>query len=88
MIPELLKRFSLENSIISIDAISFQKKIVSKIIEQKADYVLAVKENQGQLYENIEDEFRFSSEIETSHNLDCGHGRIETPKCSVISSLG
>jgi hypothetical protein len=51
-------------------------------------YVLAVKENQGQLYENIEDEFRFSSEIETSHNLDCGHGRIETLKCSVISSLG
>jgi hypothetical protein len=37
VIPELLKRFSLENSIISIDAISFQKKIVSKIIEQKAD---------------------------------------------------
>lgn len=53
VIPELLKRFSLENSIISIDAISCQKEIVSKIMEQKADYVLAVKENQGQLYENI-----------------------------------
>jgi len=86
-IPELLEILSLENSIITIDAMGCQKEIASKIIEQKADYVLAVKENQAQLYENIEDEFRFSNEIETSQDVDCGHGRIETRKCSVISNF-
>ncbi len=86
-IPELLEIVSLGNSIITIDALVCQKEIASKIKEQKADYVLAVKENQAQLYENIEDEFRFSNEIETSQYVDCGHGRIETRKCSVISNF-
>lgn len=49
-----------------------QSEIASKIIERKADYVLAVKENQVQLYENIEDEFRFSNEIETSQDVNFG----------------
>ncbi len=80
-IPELLEILSIENSIITIDEMGCQKEIASKIIEQKADYVLAFKENQAHLYENIEDEFRFSNKIKTSQDVDCGHGRIETRKC-------
>ena len=48
---------------------------------------MTFKENQAQLYENIEDEFIFSNEIETSQDVDCGHVRIETRKCSVISNF-
>ena len=62
-----------------------QKEIVSKIIDQKADYIIAVKANQAQLLEHIEDEFGFSKQAQTVVNQDFGHGRIETRKCSVIT---
>ncbi len=42
-----------------------------------ADYILAVKENQKELLNEIKDEFRFSKTIETDTNIDIGHGRIE-----------
>ena len=42
-----------------------QHEIVDKIIDCEADYVLAVKENQKQLYQDIQDEFRFGNNIQT-----------------------
>ena len=85
-IPILLDILSIENSIITIDAMGCQSNIANKIIDKKADYVLAVKNNQEQLFENIQDEFRFSKNIQTFEDLDAGHGRIETRKCSIIST--
>lgn len=86
-IPELLELLDIEKSIITIDAMGCQKEIAEKIMEQEADYVLAVKENQPQLYENMEDEFRFSKTTESFKDIDCGHGRIGTRKCSVITKF-
>lgn len=86
-IPKLLEVLSLENSIITIDAMGCQTAIAEKIIEKKADYVLAVKNNQELLFENIADEFRFSKEIETFEDVDLGHGRMETRKCSVVQNF-
>ncbi len=48
---------------------------------------MAVKENQKQLLEEIKDEFKFAKEIQIDTNIDIGHGRIETRKCSVISNF-
>ncbi len=78
---------SLENSIVTIDAMGCQTAIAEKIIKKEAGYVLAVKNNQDLLFENIMDEFRFSKEIETDEDIDMGHGRIETRKYSVIKNL-
>jgi len=86
-IPILLETLFIEGNIITIDAMGTQTNIANKIIENKADYILAVKENQEQLSEEIKDEFRFSKNIETDINVDYGHGRIETRKCSVISDF-
>lgn len=86
-IPKLLEVLSLENSIVTIDAMGCQAAIAEKIIEKQADYVLAVKNNQEQLFENIADEFRFSKKIESFEDIDLGHGRIETRKCSVITNF-
>lgn len=86
-IPQLLEVLSLKNSIVTIDAMGCQTAIAGKIIEKEADYVLAVKNNQELLFQNIEDEFRFSKEIEIDEDIDTGHGRIETRKCSVIKNL-
>ena len=86
-IPALLKVLSLENSIITIDAMGCQKSIIEEIIDHKADYVIAVKNNQKQLFQNIEDEFRFCKSVDVFENKSLGHGRVETRKCSVIDRL-
>jgi predicted transposase YbfD/YdcC len=57
-----------------------QTEIATAIIDKQADYILAVKENQAQLLEHIEDEFRFGKDIETTISEDLDHGRIETRK--------
>ena len=86
-IPELLDKLMIEGTIITIDAMGIQTDIVEKIFKNKADYILAVKENQKQLLEEIIDEFKFAKEIQIDTNIDIVHGRIETRKCSVISDL-
>ena len=86
-IPILLETLCIEGNIITIDAMGTQTNIADKIIENKADYILAVKGNQEQLFEEVKDEFRFGKNIKTDINIDYGHGRIETRKCSVISDF-
>lgn len=86
-IPKLLEVLSIENCIVTIDAMGCQTEIAQKIIDKKADYILAVKENQKKLCQEVEDEFKFGKNIPThlTHELD--HGRIETRKCSVITDF-
>lgn len=86
-IPKLIDLLDIKNCIITIDAMGCQTDIADKIIEKKADYVLAVKGNQAILLEEIEDEFRFSKNIRYSETIDLDHGRIETRKCSVINEF-
>lgn len=64
-----------------------QKKIARKIVSKEADYILAVKENQKELFEDIQDSFRVLRPIDIDEEIDYGHGRIETRKCSVLSDL-
>lgn len=53
-IPKLLDMLSIEGAIVTIDAMGCQRDISKKIIEKKADYVLALKGNQGSLREDVE----------------------------------
>lgn len=86
-IPELIEKLCVENSIITIDAMGCQTAIVDKIIDANADYVIAVKLNQEQLYQDIEDEFHFGKEILSFQQESIDHGRIETRKCSIIKNF-
>lgn len=86
-IPELLDMLLIKGNIITIDAMGTQTEIAKKIIEKEADYILAVKENQKQLFEDIKDEFRFSKSTQTNQTVDLGHGRIETRVCTVLSDF-
>lgn len=86
-IPELLRLLMIESCIITIDAMGCQREIASQIIEQKGDYVLALKGNQGNLLSEVEDSFKTLKYDAISEELDMGHGRVETRKCSVISDL-
>ena len=57
-IPKLLDALALSGTVVTIDAIGCQRTIAEKIVAKKADYILAVKENQGHLLEEIKDSFR------------------------------
>ena len=86
-IPELLDLLFLEGNVVTIDAMGTQTAIAEKIISKGANYILAVKENQKNLSEEIIDEFRFGKNVDFFEHVDFGHGRIETRKCSVISNF-
>lgn len=48
-IPKLLELFDISVCLVTIDAMGCQKKIAQKILDRDADYLLAVKGNQGRL---------------------------------------
>jgi predicted transposase YbfD/YdcC len=86
-IPELLKLLVLKGCIVTIDAMGCQKNIASQIVSQEADYVFALKGNQGNLLQQTEDSFRFLPMKSVSEDIDADHGRVERRVCSVIDDL-
>jgi predicted transposase YbfD/YdcC len=86
-IPKLLAALELTGTVVTIDAMGCQREIAKQIIAKKADYVLAVKDNQGLLAEQVRDSFLLLESDAVAENIDCGHGRVEQRKCSVIADL-
>lgn len=86
-IPELLKLLVLEGAIVTIDAMGCQQQIAEKIVEQKADYVLAVKQNQGHLLDDIKEAFEQSPDAVCHSSVEKSHGRIEKRTCNVITDI-
>ena len=83
-IPDLLSKLEIKGAVVTIDAMGCQKAIAKKIIQKEADYVLAVKGNQGHLSSAIKDFFTIAQEEnfkQLSHQfteeIDKGHGRVE-----------
>ena len=71
-IPELLNILSLENTAVTIDAMGRQKEIATAIIKKEADCILTVKENQKNLYQHIQDAFRFGENKVSTTSQDLG----------------
>ena len=86
-IPKLLNVLAIKGCIVTIDAMGCQRDIASKIIEREADYILAVKGNQGGLEENVRETVRFTHVSSEWVEEDFGHGRIESRRCSVYRDL-
>jgi predicted transposase YbfD/YdcC len=91
-IPQLLRALEVSGCIVTIDAIGCQTEIAELIIEQDADYVLALKENQGNLYEDVELLFQDLEKSQYSayafdydKTVNKNHGRMETRECWTIS---
>jgi len=93
-IPKLIDMLAIEGATITIDAMGCQREIAQKIIDKKADYVLALKGNQGSLREDVE---LFAAEqkakgfadtkISQDTTVDGDHGRIETRTTTVIHDV-
>jgi predicted transposase YbfD/YdcC len=86
-IPKLLDALALSGTVVTLDAMGCQKSIAEKIVAKQADYVLAVKENQGHLLEEIRDSFRMLPADAVAEEIDCERGRVESRRCSVIADL-
>lgn len=86
-IPELLEKINIEKTIVSIDAMGCQKEIASKIIEEKGNYLLAVKGNQKELQQQIISLFNINLPVQTHLTEELGHGRVEKRKATVLSDL-
>lgn len=85
-IPRLLEMLDLTGSIITIDAMGTQREIASQVIENQADYVLALKGNQGEMHRQVGEAFeRFDAGKKglNDQQMDLGHGRIEYRSCCV-----
>ena len=89
-IPELLNLLYLKKNLITIDAMGCQKDIASKIKDKKADYLLAVKGNQGKLHHAFEEKFPvnvFSNYKGDSFSTqEISHGRKET-RLHIVSNV-
>jgi len=93
-IPALLEMMAIEGAIVSIDAMGCQRDISATIIAKKADYVLALKGNQGTLREDVqlfatEQKANGFKDTKVSHDktVDGDHGRIETRVCTVFHDV-
>jgi predicted transposase YbfD/YdcC len=93
-IPKLLEMMAIEGAIVTIDAMGCQRDIAKAIVDKKADYVLALKGNQGTLREDVElfiaeqkaNAFK-DTRISQDKTVDGDHGRIETRTTTVIHDI-
>ena len=91
-IPQLLQALEVSGCIVTIDAIGCQTEIAEMIIDQQADYVLSLKDNQGNLFEDVHLLFE---DLEMSQyeayafdyhkTVNKNHGRLEIRECWTIS---
>ena len=92
-IPELLDALDLRGTTVTIDAVGCQHAIVEKIIEKKADYLIAVKNNQPSLAQAVESLFEDveagvrDGRLQQNTTIDKAHGRIETRQCVVAHDV-
>ena len=86
-IPELIKLLSIENCTITIDAMGCQREIVETIVEQKANYLIAAKGNQGNLLQSIKDTRRLEVPYSINIKEEVGHGRVEKRTAKVFNNL-
>jgi predicted transposase YbfD/YdcC len=93
-IPQLLQVLALSGCTVTIDAMGCQKEIANAIVDRGADYVLALKANQPNLYEDVQ--WLFEQAVATNfqgvahdfqQTIDKGHGRIEIRRCWTLKEL-
>ena len=80
-IPALIEMLDIKGSIVTIDAIACQKNIIKTIVDSEADYMIALKKNQGSLYEQIHDlMIQRKSQLPYYESVNKEHGRGEHRK--------
>jgi predicted transposase YbfD/YdcC len=83
-IPDALDSIDITDAVVSIDAMGTQREIADLIVEKNGHYLLALKNNQQSLFEDVECAFKMHGGYDVYETLEADHGRIETRKCSIL----
>ena len=93
-IPKLLEMLEIKGCIVTIDAMGTQTEIAKSIIDNGGDYILALKENQKTLYNDVklylDDIYQEKRLIEAQNyyrTVEKGHGRIEIRECIISEEI-
>lgn len=92
-IPQLLNLLDVRGATVTIDAMGCQREIVKQIIDQEADYIIAVKNNQPTLAQAVESAFLDEAQglqqgrLQQDIDITKDHGRLETRRCVVARDL-
>lgn len=91
-IPALLKLLVLQGCLVTIDAMGCQTEIAAQIVEQGADYVLSLKDNQGRLYADVQSLFEYvlplrqpPYRLDHARTVEKNRGRIEIRECWTLT---
>ncbi len=91
-IPALLELLHIKGALVTIDAMGCQKQIAQAIRDKQAHYLLAVKDNQKQLRQDVRQWFAYADEVDFANMqhdyfraVNKGHGRIEIRQCWTIT---
>ncbi len=94
-IPALLELLAIEGAAVTIDAMGRQRDIAQTIIDKKADYILALKANQGASPDDVELIARKQKAVACKNisvsqdtTVDGDHGRIETRTVAAFHDIG
>ncbi len=89
-----MKALELSGAIVTLDAMGCQTKIVNQIVNQKADYLITLKKNQGGLHKRVDDLFKVAlsenkNDLLSSNYSVCesGHGRTEQRCYHVLNNI-
>ncbi len=95
--PQALKLAKISQKVITADAMHTQRGLATQILEAQGDYVFPVKENQPQLYKNIQSLFapeypkpgfgKIQTDFLTAQKVNKGHGRIEVRSLTTSEML-
>ncbi len=87
-LPKLLDLLTLRGSIVTADALHCQRQVAEQVVEQSADYVLALKGNQATLQQDVrwflEDP---ATELRQASQVNQGHGRLERRTASLSDDV-
>jgi len=88
-VPKLLRMLTLKGTIVTADALNCQRAIAGQIVEQEGDYALALKGNQGTLFDDVvllldDPELKASTAAPV---VEADHGRIETRTAMVSTEI-
>ena len=93
-IPKLLEMLEIKGCIVTIDAMGTQTEIAESIIDNGGDYILALKENQKTLYNDVKlylDDIHQEKKLLESQNyyrtVEKGHGRFEIRECIISEEI-
>jgi predicted transposase YbfD/YdcC len=91
-IPELLRLLDVSGCIVTIDAMGCQKAIAQTIRDEKADYVLRIKDNQSHLHQDVREWFAYADHLQFgdmlhsyAESINKAHGRLEIRRCWAIA---